>query len=112
MPESERRAERWEHRSAGFLPGRLGGARNGRDAALGYLDDSHAEELTSAWRRLEPGEYQDFHFDGLIVNREPGDTFSEFVWFLQDLGSFFTFLVLAILAWLIYHFGVEGRRKE
>jgi len=30
------------------------------------------EEVKLNWRRLEPREYQDFRFDGLIVDREPG----------------------------------------
>ena len=47
-----------------------------------------------------------------ILNRDSGDTLSEHVWGLINLGSFFWFAVAAVLVWLLYHFLWEGRNRK
>jgi hypothetical protein len=47
-----------------------------------------------------------------ILDKTPGDTLSEQIWWLRDHEfhfSLFGFLLAGLFAWLTYHFTFEGR---
>lgn len=48
-----------------------------------------------------------------IINRQPGDTLSEQVWWLRqnmsgEVFSLILFLLAGLAAWAVYHFAYQG----